>query len=102
MTGRLISAAAALVMAAAAAQPALAQDTQSFKALATQGFEVKSVALVPVDVAKRLNEANRDDSVVVTLQKGNAVATCFYAVANWINLSTASLENGDRCILRTF
>jgi hypothetical protein len=37
---------------------------------------------------------------VVTLQKEKSVAVCYFAAANWINLSPASLEDSKRCDVR--
>jgi hypothetical protein len=37
---------------------------------------------------------------VVTLQKEKSVAVCYFAAANWINLSPGSLEDSKRCDVR--
>jgi hypothetical protein len=37
---------------------------------------------------------------VVTLQKDKSVAVCYFAAANWINLSPAALEDSKRCDVR--
>ena len=37
---------------------------------------------------------------LVTLQKDKSVAVCYFAAANWINLSPATLEDSKRCDVR--
>ena len=37
---------------------------------------------------------------MVTLQKEKSVAVCYFAAANWINLSTGALEDSKRCDVR--
>jgi hypothetical protein len=71
-----------------------AQEQQSFKALIGKGFEIKSVTFARGDSTE-----NRD-AFLVTLQKDKSVAVCFFAAANWINLSTSTLEDARRCDVR--
>ncbi len=96
----------ALVIAAAAAlvsAPASADDRlqSSFTALVGKGFEVKSVTLIPLDVAKRVTEKVRTDNVVVTLQKSETVAVCYIAFANWAFMNKASLDSPTLCEVRS-
>lgn len=96
----------ALVIAAAAAlvsAPASADDRlqSSFTALVGKGFEVKSVTLIPLDVAKRVTDKVRTDNVVVTLQKSEAVAVCYIAFANWAFMNKASLDSPTLCEVRS-
>jgi hypothetical protein len=71
-----------------------AQEQQSFKALIGKGFEIKSVTF-----ARGESTENRD-AFLVTLQKDKSVAVCFFAAANWINLSLSTLEDARRCDVR--
>ncbi len=71
-----------------------AQEQLSFKTLLGKGYEIKSVTF-----AHGESTDNRD-SFLVTLQKDKSVAVCYFAAANWINLSNASLEDARRCDVR--
>ena len=73
---------------------ALAQEQQSFKTIMGKGYEIKSVTF-----AKGESTENRE-IFVVTLQKEKSVAVCYFAAANWINLSPASLDDSKRCDVR--
>jgi len=75
-------------------QPALAQEQQSFKTIMGKGFEIKTVTFA------RGEATDNREIFVVTLQKEKSVAVCYFAAANWINLSTASLEDSKRCDVR--
>lgn len=82
---------AAAVMQAPAAH---AQEQQSFKTLVGKGFEIKAVTFA------RGESTDNRDAVLVTLQKDKAVAVCYFAAVNWINLNNPTLEDGRRCELR--
>jgi hypothetical protein len=71
-----------------------AQEQLSFKTLLGKGYEIKSVTF-----AHGESTDNRD-SFLVTLQKSQSVAVCYFAATNWINLSNASLEDPRRCDVR--
>jgi hypothetical protein len=73
----------------------------SFTALIGDGFEVKSVTLVPLEVAKRVTEKVKTDNVVVTLQNKDAVAVCYVAFANWAFMNKASLDSATLCEVRS-
>jgi hypothetical protein len=95
-----------LVFAVAAgwiSAPASADDMlqSSFTALVGKGFEVKSVTLIPIEVAKRVTEKVRTDNVVVTLQKNETVAVCYVAFANWAFMNKASLDSSTLCEVRS-
>ncbi len=83
--------------------PASADDRlqSSFTALVGKGFEVKSVTLIPLDVAKRVTDKVRTDNVVVTLQKQETVAVCYIAFANWAFMNKASLDSSTLCEVRS-
>ena len=71
-----------------------AQEQQSFKSLIGRGFEIKSVTFA------RGESTDNREIFVVTLQKEKSVAVCYFAAANWINLSTGTLEDSKRCDVR--
>ena len=87
-----------LVSATASADDRL---QSSFTGLVAKGFEVKSVTLIPLDVAKRVTDKVRTDNVVVTLQKNEAVAVCYVAFANWAFMNKASLDSPTLCEVRS-
>ena len=73
---------------------AAAQEQQSFKTLLGKGYDIKSVTF-----AKGEATENRE-VFVITLQKEKSVAVCYFAAANWINLSNPVLEDSKRCDVR--
>ena len=73
---------------------ALAQEQQSFKTIMGKEYEIKSVTF-----AKGESTENRE-IFVVTLQKEKSVAVCYFAAANWINLSAGTLDDARRCDVR--
>jgi hypothetical protein len=83
-------AAAPLVFAA----PAEAQDQQSFKTIIGKGYEIRSVTFA------RGEATDNREIFVVTLQREKSVAVCYFAAANWINLSAGTLEDPKRCDVR--
>jgi hypothetical protein len=82
------------IMSLAFAASAKAQEQQSFKTILGKGYDIKSVAF-----AKGESTDNRE-IFVVTLQKEKSVAVCYFAAANWINLSAGTLEDSKRCDVR--
>jgi hypothetical protein len=96
--GFVFATAAALLSASASADDRL---QASFTALVGKGFEVKSVTLIPLDVAKRVTDKVRTDNVVVTLQKQETVAVCYIAFANWAFMNKASLDSSTLCEVRS-
>lgn len=73
----------------------------SFTALLAKGFEVKSVTLIPLDVAKRVTEKVKTDNVIVTLQNKESVAVCYVAFANWAFMNKTSLDSSTLCEVRS-
>jgi hypothetical protein len=96
--GLAFATAAALISAPASSDERL---QSSFTALVGKGFEVKSVTLIPLDVAKRVTDKVRTDNVIVTLQKQESVAVCYVAFANWAFMNKASLDSSTLCEVRT-
>ena len=89
---RLCALVAAFVVAEAGR--GLAQEQQSFKTIMGKGYEIKNVTFARGEATE-----NRE-VVLVTLQKDKSVAVCYFAAANWINLSSATLEDSKRCDVR--
>jgi hypothetical protein len=85
---------AVAAFAVAAAPAGLAQEQQSFKIIIGKGYEIKGVTFARGEATE-----NRE-IFVVTLQKDKSVAVCYFAAANWINLSPASLDDSKRCDVR--
>jgi len=81
-------------IAIAQARDGLAQEQQAFKAIVGKGYEIKSVTFA------RGEATDNREIFVVTLQKEKSVAVCYFAAANWINLSPASLEDSKSCDVR--
>ncbi|MFT3731974.1 MAG: hypothetical protein QM780_11230 [Hyphomicrobium sp.] len=88
--------------AALVSSPVSADDRlqSSFTELVGKGFEVKSVTLIPLEVAKRVTEKVKTDNVIVTLQKQEAVAVCYIAFANWAFMNKTSLDSPTLCEVR--
>ena len=72
----------------------VAQEQQSFKTVIGKSYEIKNVTFA------RGEATDNRDIFVVTLQKDKSVAVCYFAAANWINLSPAALEDSKRCDVR--
>ena len=89
-----------LAATVAVSTSASAEDQQSFTALVDKGFEVKSVMLVPLDVAKRATKSVTTDTVIVTLQSKSSVAVCYVAFANWAFMNKTSLGTPTLCEVR--
>jgi hypothetical protein len=61
-----------------------AQSTlPTYRSLLSQGFELKTVTLIPTDMSTRLYQSNYPDTVLVTLQKGPVTATCAFTLGAW-------------------
>ena len=82
------------VMSLAFAAPVKAQEQQSFKTILGKGYDIKGVTFARGEATE-----NRE-IFVVTLQKEKSVAVCYFAAANWINLSAGTLEDSKRCDVR--
>lgn len=86
-----------------ASSGAWAQDQplqSSFTALLAKDYEVKTVTLVPLEVAKRATESVKTDTVIVTLQSKQSVAVCYIAFANWAFMNKTSLDTPTLCEVR--
>jgi hypothetical protein len=87
--------AATLFSLLALAAPVHAQEQQqSFKTIISKGYDIKAVTFA------RGESTDNREIFVVTLQKEKSVAVCYFAAANWINLSSGTLEDSKRCDVR--
>ncbi len=96
--GLLFATAAAFISTSASADDRL---QSSFTNLLARGFQIKSVTLIPLEVAKRVTDKVRTDNVIVTLQKEEAAAVCYVAFANWAFMNKASLDSPTLCEVRS-
>jgi hypothetical protein len=71
-----------------------AQEQQSFRTIMGKGYEIKTVTFA------RGEATDNREIFVVTLQKEKSVAVCYFAAANWINLTPTSLDDSKRCDVR--
>ncbi|MFA7306264.1 MAG: hypothetical protein WC026_06275 [Hyphomicrobium sp.] len=97
--GTLLVAAFCLASSAASAQdqPPL---QSSFTGLIAKDYEIKTVTLVPLEVAKRATESVKTDTIIVTLQNKQSVAVCYIAFANWAFMNKTSLDTPTLCEIR--
>jgi actin-like ATPase involved in cell morphogenesis len=79
---------------AALAQPQGSAPVQRVKlrALLADGFELKNVLLVPRDVGSILAQRPEDDGVVLSLQKGPQIATCFFKTREYLSGAVLDIE----------
>jgi hypothetical protein len=96
--GILFTATLSLVSQMASAQEPPQQS--SFTALLAKEYEIKSVTLVPLEVAKRATASVKTDTVIITLQSKASVAVCYIAFANWAFMNRTSLDTPTLCEVR--
>jgi hypothetical protein len=89
------------MLAAIAVQPASAQTpsaTVSAASLFAEGYEIKVITDVSSDEQKSIwpNDAI-NPYILITLQKGVSVAVCALSMANWVNLTDATLASPPLC-----
>lgn len=97
--GTLLVAAFCLGSSAVSAQDAPPMQS-SFSALIAKDYEIKTVTVVPLEVAKRATESVGTDTVIVTLQNKQSVAVCYLAFANWAFMNKTSLDTPTLCEVR--
>jgi len=56
------------------------------------GFELKNVLFIPRDVGSILAQRPEDDGVVLSLQKGPQIATCFFKTRDYISGAILDIE----------
>ena len=65
--------------------PAPSPVAPTMKDLLSTGYEVKAVTIVPHDIVKRGGSTTDVDAVMITLQKGAALATCYTEFTSFAN-----------------
>jgi hypothetical protein len=61
------------------------QQSPTMKELLASGYEVKSMMLIPRDVVKRGGADNAVDAVMITMQNGAALATCYEEFSSFVS-----------------
>jgi hypothetical protein len=59
--------------------------------LLAEGFQIKTTALVPAEAVTRQTGKVSSDALIVTLQKENAIAVCYYTLKSYVRLRLAGL-----------
>jgi hypothetical protein len=89
------------VCAATSAMPALAQTQEApkqpvqrvkLRALLADGYELKNVVFVPQDASSRIAAKPDHDALVISLQKGSAIATCYHQLRNYVAGEVLDIE----------
>lgn len=71
-----------------ASEPAAPSPTM--RDLLNEGYEVKSVSIIPHDIVKRGGSTTDVDATIIVLQKGPVIATCYEV---FTSLTDGSLVN---------
>ena len=71
---------------------AAAADLPSLKQLLGSGYEIKAVTFIPVDALSAMGLDPKSPQVIITLQRGAAIAACQYLASNSSTLPPASVE----------
>jgi hypothetical protein len=72
-------------------ETAPAAPSPTMRDLLNEGYEVKSVSIVPHDVVKRGGSTTDVDATIIVLQKGPTVATCYEVFTSLTDGSLVSL-----------
>jgi hypothetical protein len=59
--------------------------------LLAQGFQIRTTVLIPAEVVTRQTGKLTADAFVVTMQKENAIAVCYYTLKSYVRLRLAGL-----------
>jgi hypothetical protein len=59
--------------------------------LLAQGFQIETTVLVPTEMASRQTGKVTPDALIVTLQKENTIAVCYYTLNSYVRLRLAGL-----------
>ena len=69
-------------------RPAVAPVTGSdvsMRQLLRDGFQIRSENVIAEDISRRIGDQNWTDGLLVTLQKGTAIAFCHYTLKSTLN-----------------
>ena len=99
MVSKLSLTAATAILALAMAGSAFAATTSmSFDSLVAAGYEIKATTPVSDTAAKQIFATqNLAPQMLITLQKGNSVAVCDFAMVNWVVMDNTTMANATSC-----
>jgi hypothetical protein len=66
-------------------------EAVSLGALTKDGFEIRATDFIPAEAVTRHSGKVSSDAVVVTLQKSNATAVCFYTLKAYVGQKLATI-----------
>jgi len=89
-------------MPAAPAAKETRPRTGSVQSLLAAGFEIRAVTPLGLEAARRINAEIESEALLVTLQRGPALAVCFVSVPGWAFLREAAVNVPQNCDLRDF
>jgi hypothetical protein len=69
------------------------KDGVKIQELLDEGFEIKATQLVTADIVTRQLGTAAPDAVIVTLQKGSAIANCYYTLKSFVKLRLTDIKN---------
>lgn len=80
-----------LLISTGSTLPAQAQNTPSptYKDVLSHGYEIKAVTFLSDTVSARLAGGSPGDTILVTLQSGQSVATCWFKLNAWLSQNIA-------------
>jgi len=80
----------AAIVAAMLSVTHAARADELYKSLLSEGYEIKSVVILPPDFTTRYgNKIDAQDAVVVSMQKGPSTAACYWYARDWLNQALA-------------
>lgn len=62
------------------------------RALLADGYELKSIVFIPNDASSRIAATADKDAVLLSLQKGQQIATCFLSAVDYLSGSALDIE----------
>jgi hypothetical protein len=65
--------------------------------LLRKDYQIVAVTVVSPDVLSAMGDDPKNPQMLVTLQKGRKLATCYYYTGNWISLVKGSIEGTTQC-----
>jgi hypothetical protein len=71
--------------------PETAGEAVSLGALTKDGFEIRATDFIPAEAVTRHSGKVSSDAVMVTLQKSNATAVCFYTLKAYVGQKLATI-----------
>jgi hypothetical protein len=98
MVSKLLPPTAAILALAITGSASAATTSMSFDSLVAAGYEIKAATPVTDAAAKQVfTTPNLVPQMLITLQKGNSVAVCDFAMVNWVVMDNATMANATSC-----